>query len=50
MPVDWVIGSMGAMVATAIRLVATGELARNHAGDLVTRTLFDGIGPARSGE
>lgn len=48
LPVDWVIGSMGAMVATAIRLVGTGELARNHAGDLVTRTLFDGIKPAQS--
>jgi AcrR family transcriptional regulator len=46
-PVDWMIGSMGALVATAIRLVGTGELARNHAADLVTRTLFDGIGPAR---
>jgi AcrR family transcriptional regulator len=50
LPVDWVIGSMGALVATAIRLVGTGELARNHAADLVTRTLFDGIGQARSVE
>jgi AcrR family transcriptional regulator len=46
-PVDWVLGSMGAMVATAIRLVGTGELARNHASDLVARTLFDGIGQAK---
>jgi AcrR family transcriptional regulator len=43
-PVDWVLGMMGALVATATRLVGTGELARNHAAELVTRTLFDGIG------
>lgn len=50
LPVDWVIGSMGAMVATAIRLIGTGELARNHAAGLVTRTLFDGVGQARTSE
>lgn len=44
MPVDWVLGMLGALVATATRLVGTGELARNHAADLVVRTLFDGIG------
>ena len=49
-PVDWVLGSMGAMVATAIRLVGTGELARNHASDLVARTLVDGIGQAKPGD
>jgi AcrR family transcriptional regulator len=41
---DWVLGSMGALIATAIRLIQKGELARNHAADLVTRTLLDGIG------
>jgi AcrR family transcriptional regulator len=44
-PVDWVLGMMGALVTTATRLIGTGELARNHAADLVTRTLFDGIAP-----
>jgi AcrR family transcriptional regulator len=43
-PIDWVLGSMGALISTAIRLIQTGELARNHAADLVTRALFDGIG------
>jgi AcrR family transcriptional regulator len=41
---DWVLGTMGALIATAIRLIQTGELARNHAADLVARTLLDGIG------
>jgi AcrR family transcriptional regulator len=49
LPVDWVLGALGAMVATAIRLIGTGELARNHAADLVTRTLLDGVGRADSG-
>ena len=44
LPLDWVLGTMGAMVATAIRLIGTGELARNHAAALITRTLFDGVG------
>jgi AcrR family transcriptional regulator len=43
-PVEWVLGSMGALISTAIRLIGSGELARNHAADLVARALFDGIG------
>lgn len=43
LPIDWVLGALGAMVATAIRLIGTGELARNHAADMVTRTLLDGV-------
>jgi AcrR family transcriptional regulator len=43
LPVDWVMGAMGAMVATANRLIASGDIARNHAADLVLRTLLDGV-------
>jgi AcrR family transcriptional regulator len=46
LPVEWVLGTLGALVATATRLVGTGELARNHAAGLVTRTLLDGVGTA----
>lgn len=42
-PVDWVLGSLASLVATAIRLIGRGELARNAAPDLVTRTLLDGM-------
>lgn len=49
LPLDWVLGTMGAMVATAIRLIGTGELARNHAAALITRTLFDGVGASLPG-
>ncbi|MCA9860202.1 MAG: helix-turn-helix transcriptional regulator [Thermomicrobiales bacterium] len=44
MPVAWVLEMMGALVCTAARLIGTGELARNHAADLVTRTLLGGVG------
>ncbi|MGC4047611.1 MAG: TetR/AcrR family transcriptional regulator [Armatimonas sp.] len=43
-PVEWALGTLGAMVATATRLIGTGELARNHAADLITRSLLDGVG------
>lgn len=43
-PIEWALSALGAMVASAIRLIGTGELARNHAADLITRTLLDGIG------
>lgn len=46
-PVEWVLGSMGSLIATAIRLIGTGDLARNSAAELVTRTLLDGVGPSQ---
>ena len=39
----WVLSAMGGLVVAAIKLVQQGELARNHAADLVSDTLLLGI-------
>jgi AcrR family transcriptional regulator len=39
----WVLSAMGSLVVAAIKLVQEGDLARNHAPDMVTDTLLVGI-------
>lgn len=40
---EWVLGVLGTLVSTATRLIGSGELARNHAAGLVTRTFLGGV-------
>ena len=40
---DWVLTAMGSLTFAAIRKINDGDLARNHAADIVADTLLNGI-------
>jgi AcrR family transcriptional regulator len=43
-PASWILSAMGGLLLAAIKNVHEGEIARNHAAELVTGTLLSGIG------
>jgi hypothetical protein len=43
MPSRWIVSVMGSLIVSAMKLVQEGELARNHAPDLVADTLLRGV-------
>jgi AcrR family transcriptional regulator len=43
MPARWIVSVMGSLIVSAQKLVQEGELARNHAADLVADTLLRGV-------
>jgi len=47
LPPRWILSAMGAMIVAGIKLVQEGEIARNHAADMVANTLLSGIGRSR---